>query len=65
MNRVYVHDGEVWTLASVYALKASLTSEREYVVHETERPPSVEEVCGWTDDGRYLCDIGPDHEHVQ
>ena len=64
MHRVYVEDGTCWTLASTFVRRAPLTHERKYVVYRTERPPSVQEVCLVTDDGRRLCDFGPRHEHV-
>ena len=64
MHRVYVEDGEVWTLASVYARRAPLpTDARRMVVFETIRPPHAEEVCVLLDDGRLLCDFGPTHAH--
>ena len=64
MHRVYVADGECWTLASVYVNRAPLPRDSErLVVYETARPPSVEEVCALTPDGRRLCDIGPGHQH--
>ncbi len=61
MHRVYVHDGEVWTLASNYG--RPLLPNVEYVVLEIDRPPSVQEVCVLLDDGRRLCDVGPEHVH--
>ena len=63
MHRVYVEDGEIWTLASSFVRRAPLTVDNRFVVYETIRPPSVEEVCFVTDDGRRLCDFGPSHEH--
>ena len=64
MHRVYVEDGEVWTLASVYAQRAPIpTCPDRLVVYETVSPPYAEEVCFVTDDGRRLCDFGPSHEH--
>lgn len=64
MNRVYVHEGEVWTLAAVYATRHDLPKKDDaYVVFETARPPSVQEVCLLLDDGRRLCDVGPEHAH--
>ncbi len=62
MHRIYVEDGEVWTLASVYARDRPLPGGG-FVVYETEHPPYAQEVCVLTDDGRRLCDIGPEHEH--
>lgn len=64
MNRVYIHEGDTWTLASVYASRHPLpVKSTEYAVIETRRPPSVEEVCVLTEDGRRLCDFGPAHDH--
>ena len=64
MHRVYVKDGEVWTLASVYVQRAPIpTDASRLVVYETLRPPYAEEVCILTPDGRRLCDLGPTHEH--
>jgi len=63
MHRVYVHEGDTWTLASVYAKHDELCPDLEYVVLETERPPSRQQVCLLLDDGRRLCDIGPEHAH--
>ena len=64
MNRVYVHEGKVWTLAAVYATRHELPQKgEEYVVFETQRPPSVQEVCTLLEDGRRLCDVGPEHDH--
>lgn len=64
MHRVYVHEGEVWTLASAYATRQPLpTCPDDYVVYITARPPSFQPVCLMLDDGRLLCDIGPEHEH--
>lgn len=64
MHRVYVHDGEIWTLASRFVRRASLPMDPErYVVYETPRPPSVQEVCAVID-GKHLCDFGPTHEHT-
>lgn len=64
MHRVYVHDGSIWILASRYAELGPLPAEAErYTVLETQRPPSVQTVCLLTDDGRRLCDIGPEHVH--
>ena len=65
MHRVYVHEGDTWTLASNYVRRHPLPREGdEFVVYETQRPPSVESVCLVTHDGRRLCDLGPSHEHV-
>lgn len=65
MHRVYVEDGEVWTLASVFVRRAPLpTDPSRLVVYETVRPPHAEEVCFLTPDGRRLCDFGPSHEHA-
>ncbi len=64
MHRVYVLDRDCWTLASVYANKGPLPHEADqYVVFETTRPPSAEQICLVTPDGQRLCDIGPGHEH--
>ena len=65
MHRVYVHEGDVWTLASVYAKRPghTLCPDDEYVVLETARSASYQEVCMLLDDGRRLCDIGPEHAH--
>ena len=64
MNRVYVHEGPVWTLAAVWSSRhGDLPADGEYVVFETNRPPSVQEICLVLDDGRRLCDIGPEHAH--
>ena len=65
MHRVYVEDGEVWTLASVYAQRAPIPNSADrLVVYETANPPYAEEVCFVTDDGRRLCDVGPSHVHA-
>ena len=63
MHRVYVEDGDIWTLASTFVHRAPLTPDRRYVVYRTERPPSAQEVCLVIDDGRRLCDFGPKHDH--
>lgn len=65
MHRVYVREhGEVWTLASVYVQRGPLpTCPDDYVVYETERPPSVQQVCLLTEGGLRLCDVGPMHTH--
>jgi hypothetical protein len=65
MHRVYVHDGEVWTLASTYAKREGYTlcPDDEYVVIETAQSASYQEVCMLTDDGKRLCDIGSEHDH--
>lgn len=65
MHRVYVHEhGEVWTLASEYAKRGPLPSNSDaFVVYETERPPSVQQVCMVIEGGLRLCDVGPMHEH--
>jgi len=62
MHRVYVADRECWTLASRY-LGPLPRDPKKLVVYETSRPPSVEEVCLVTPDGRRLCDVGPEHVH--
>lgn len=65
MHRVYVSDGSIWILAARYAQLGPLPDDADrYVVLTTQGPPSVEEVCMVTDDGRRLCDIGPQHEHT-
>ena len=65
MHRVYVEDGEVWTLASTYARRAPIPTDAErLVVYETLRPPYAQEVCVVVKDGRRLCDFGPGHEHA-
>jgi hypothetical protein len=65
MHRVYVHEGPVWTLATAYARRQPLpASSDEYVVYVTPRSASYELVCQTLDDGRRLCDVGPDHEHL-
>lgn len=64
MHRVYVHDGDTWTFINTYVRKGPLPHEAgEYVVLETQRPPSVQQICLVTDDGLRLCDIGPEHDH--
>ncbi len=65
MHRVYVReDGEVFTLAATYATRHTLpTCPDEYVVYETVRSASYQPVCLRLDDGRLLCDVGPEHEH--
>lgn len=65
MHRVYVHDGNIWILASRYAELGPLPQEADrYVVLPTISPPSSEAICMVTDDGKRLCDIGPRHEHL-
>lgn len=64
MHRVYVREGEVFTLATSYATRHPLPfGPDEYVVYETVRSASYEQVCLRLDDGRLLCDIGPEHAH--
>ena len=63
MHRVYINEGEVWTLAATYARRGPLPPDAAYVVLETEHPASVQTVCMLTDDGLRLCDIGPEHDH--
>lgn len=64
MQRVYVHDGNIWILAARYAQLGPLPAEgSRYIVLPTLNPPSVESLCLLTDDGKRLCDIGPEHVH--
>ncbi len=64
MHRVYVHDGDIWTLASAYVKAHGLLSGSDkYVVYETTHPPFRQEVCALTKDGQRLCDFGPEHVH--
>lgn len=64
MHRVYVREGDVFTLAATYATRHPLPSEADrYVVYETPRSASYQPVCLQLDDGRLLCDVGPEHAH--
>lgn len=66
IHRVYVDEGDVWTLAAVYARRHPLPVGGDaYLVFETPRPPSAMPICLQLDDGRRLCDVGPGHDHRQ
>ena len=59
--RVYAHlTDSLWVGVAWLAQRTRLTREMEYV---TFQPDVTGPVCVTLEDGRILCDFGPDHEH--